>query len=201
MSEEIKLNIIVADNAPVVLAGFSSCLKKIQNFRCRVIESISKNNLLNLIKESETDLLIVNPTFGGILNPQELRKISLNPDIKIFAIEMGRLSHQVLSLYDDHLHVTDDIETITEKIKKACSIEKIDQDEEKETLSCREKEIVSYVVKGFTNQEIADKLFLSIHTVITHRRNIAKKLEIHSATGLTIYAIVNKIVDLSEIKL
>lgn len=52
-----------------------------------------------------------------------------------------------------------------------------------------------------TNQEIADKLFLSIHTVITHRRNIARKLEIHSATGLTIYAIVNKIVDLSEIKI
>ena len=58
-----------------------------------------------------------------------------------------------------------------------------------------------YVVKGFTNKEIADKLYLSPHTVITHRRNIARKLDIHSSTGLTIYAIVNKLVDLSDIRL
>ena len=57
------------------------------------------------------------------------------------------------------------------------------------------------MVKGLTNKEIADALFISVHTVITHRRNIARKLEIHSATGLTIYAIMNHIVDLSEIKI
>ena len=96
--------------------------------------------------------------------------------------------------------MTDDISTLSDKILPP-EILKNNTQEEKETLSAREKEIVSLVVKGFTNQEIADKLYLSIHTVITHRRNIAKKLEIHSATGLTIYAIVNKIVDLSEIKI
>ncbi len=52
-----------------------------------------------------------------------------------------------------------------------------------------------------TNKEIAERLFLSVHTVMTHRRNIARKLEIHSATGLTIYAIVNHLVDLTEINL
>ena len=51
-----------------------------------------------------------------------------------------------------------------------------------------------------TNKEIAEKLFLSIHTVITHRRNISKKLQIHSAAGLTIYGIVNKLVELSDVK-
>ena len=56
------------------------------------------------------------------------------------------------------------------------------------------------VVKGMTNKAIADKLYLSIHTVITHRRNIARKLQIHSPAGLTIYAIVNKLVELSDIK-
>lgn len=68
------------------------------------------------------------------------------------------------------------------------------------TLSQREREIVTCVVKGMTNKEIADTLFLSIHTVITHRRNIARKLEIHSAAGLTIYAIINNLVDISEVK-
>ena len=69
-----------------------------------------------------------------------------------------------------------------------------------EPLSTREKEIIVCVVKGMTNKQIADSLCISAHTVITHRRNIAAKLQIHSAAGLTIYAIVNKLVELSEIK-
>ena len=51
-----------------------------------------------------------------------------------------------------------------------------------------------------TNKEIAGRLYLSTHTVITHRRNITKKLQIHSSSGLTIYAIMNKLVELDEIK-
>ena len=68
-----------------------------------------------------------------------------------------------------------------------------------EPLSAREREIIVCVVKGMTNKRIADELCISTHTVVTHRRNIAAKLQIHSAAGLTIYAIVNKLVDLSEI--
>ena len=52
-----------------------------------------------------------------------------------------------------------------------------------------------------TNKEIAETLYLSVHTIMTHRRNIARKLQIHSPAGLTIYAIVNKLVELSDIKL
>ena len=73
--------------------------------------------------------------------------------------------------------------------------------EEKEILSEREKDVIVCVVKGMTNKAIADKLFISINTVTTHRRNIAKKLNIHSSAGLTIYAIMNKLVDIKEVKL
>ena len=69
-----------------------------------------------------------------------------------------------------------------------------------EALSAREKEIIVCIVKGMTNKQIADALCISAHTVITHRRNIVAELQIHSAAGLTIYAIVNKLVELSEIK-
>lgn len=65
-----------------------------------------------------------------------------------------------------------------------------------ETLSEREKDVVVGVVQGLTNKEIADKLFIAHNTVITHRRNIARKLQIHSIAGLTIYAIVNKLVEI-----
>jgi regulator of cell morphogenesis and NO signaling len=66
-------------------------------------------------------------------------------------------------------------------------------------LSDREREIVVCVAKGMANKEIADKLCLSINTVTTHRRNIARKLSIHSPAGITIYAIVNKLVKLEEV--
>lgn len=68
-------------------------------------------------------------------------------------------------------------------------------------LSDREKEVVVYVVKGLSNKEIAEKLFISVNTVMTHRRNISRKLQIHSPSGLTIYAIVNGLINLDEIKL
>ncbi len=70
-----------------------------------------------------------------------------------------------------------------------------------EQLSQREKEIVGCVAKGMTSKEIADHLNLSVHTVTTHRRNITSKLQIHTPAGLTIFAIVNKLVSIEEIKL
>lgn len=70
-----------------------------------------------------------------------------------------------------------------------------------EALSDREREVIIGVVQGLQNKEIADRLFISVNTVITHRRNIARKLQIHSPAGLTIYAIVNGLVDISSVKL
>ena len=72
--------------------------------------------------------------------------------------------------------------------------------EKLDTLSEREKEIIVCITKGMSNKEIADHLFLSIHTVITHRRNISSKLQIRSTAGLIIYAIANKLVCIEEIQ-
>ena len=70
-----------------------------------------------------------------------------------------------------------------------------------ETLSDRERDVIIALVQGMSNKEIADHLCISVNTVITHRRNIARKLQIHSPAGLTIYAIVNGLVDISAVKL
>ena len=70
-----------------------------------------------------------------------------------------------------------------------------------DALSDREKDVIVSLVQGMSNKEIADHLYISINTVITHRRNIARKLQIHSPAGLTIYAIVNGLVDISSVKL
>ena len=71
---------------------------------------------------------------------------------------------------------------------------------ETEELSEREQDVLVQVVQGLSNKEIADVLCISIHTVISHRKNIARKLNIHSTAGLTIYAIVNKLVDINTLE-
>jgi len=75
------------------------------------------------------------------------------------------------------------------------------QGQNSDALSDREKDVIISLVQGMSNKEIANHLCISINTVITHRRNIARKLQIHSPAGLTIYAIVNGLVDISTVKL
>lgn len=66
-------------------------------------------------------------------------------------------------------------------------------------LSEREKEIIRGIAQGKVNKEIAEELCISVHTVATHRRNISTKLEIHTAAGLTIFAIIHHLVDVNEV--
>lgn len=70
-----------------------------------------------------------------------------------------------------------------------------------DALGEREKDVIMALVQGMSNKEIAEHLCISVNTVITHRRNIARKLQIHSPAGLTIYAIVNNLIDISAVKL
>ena len=131
-------------------------------------------------------------------SPTSSSKENLNDALlHLFEFEADLTSHTLLEdsvfipmvkLLESQVDVTDDEE------------EENEGNEGREVLSQREKDIVIGVVKGLTNKEIADKLCISIHTVLTHRRNIARKLEIHSPAGLVIYAIVNGIVSVEEIK-
>lgn len=70
-----------------------------------------------------------------------------------------------------------------------------------DALGEREKDVIVALVQGMSNKEIAEHLCISVNTVLTHRRNIARKLQIHSPAGLTIYAIVNNLIDISAVKL
>ena len=108
--------------------------------------------------------------------------------------------------FDARIGLYDSLETLKQKIDMLTNVEIDDENNAdgdldiNDALSVREREVLTCVVKGQTNKEIAQTLFLSTHTVITHRRNIARKLGIHSTAGLTIYAIVNKLVELDDIK-
>ena len=121
--------------------------------------------------------------------------------LEIIACEQDLTSH---CLIEDNLFVpaVKKIEQQLQENGAMCGVdEKIVQNrkDNTEALSEREKDIVRCVAKGMSNKEIADALFLSVHTVTTHRRNISSKLQIHTAAGLTIYAISNKLVNIEEI--
>jgi DNA-binding CsgD family transcriptional regulator len=66
-------------------------------------------------------------------------------------------------------------------------------------LTRRETEVLKLLTKGYSNKEIADQLFVSTHTVISHRKNISEKTGIKSASGMTMYAILKKIIDVNDI--
>ena len=101
--------------------------------------------------------------------------------------------------FADHCAIEDEI------LRPALSQVPVEQPSQSSTqdtdaLSERERDVLIQVVNGLSNKEIADKLFISIHTVMTHRKNISRKLNIHSTAGLTIYAIVNKLINIDSLK-
>ena len=101
--------------------------------------------------------------------------------------------------FEDHCAIEDDIlrPTLT-KIQPHSHRRHTQPDTEE--LSDREKDVLIQVVRGLSNKEIADVLCISMHTVISHRKHIAAKLNIHSTAGLTVYAIVNKLVDINNLE-
>ena len=101
--------------------------------------------------------------------------------------------------FSDHCAIEDDI--LRPAMTKMQALHhRRHQMPETEELSDREKDVLIQVVRGLSNKEIADVLCISTHTVISHRKNIARKLNIHSSAGLTIYAIVNKLIDLNTLE-
>lgn len=103
--------------------------------------------------------------------------------------------------FADHCAIEDDIlRPAMIKVKARKIQSKGNKAPETEELSEREKDVLIQVVRGLSNKEIADVLCISQHTVISHRKNITRKLNIHSTAGLTIYAIVNKLVDLNTLE-
>lgn len=130
-------------------------------------------------------------------SPQESKTKSQKAQITYLMISvMSDLWHTEQD-FADHCAIEDDI--LRPALQKHAK-SKIDNPKsalpETDELSDRERDVLIQVVRGLSNKEIADVLCISMHTVVTHRKHISRKLNIHSTAGLTIYAIVNKLVDL-----
>ena len=201
MKNNEVIRIAIAETSVIIRGGLTAALKRLPNVKVQPIELLSIEALHDCVRTQCPDMLIVNPAFGDYFDIGKFREETSGKKIRVIALVTSFVDASLLSKYDESISIFDDLERLSKKISGLLNVPSEEEDlENQDALSQREKEIVICVVKGMTNKEIAEKLFLSIHTVITHRRNISKKLQIHSAAGLTIYAIVNKLVTLNGVK-
>ena len=180
MSINNTLRVLIASSSIIIRSGIAAALKRMHELNIQSVEISTPEMLEHYVTLHTPDMILIDPNFGGWFDLTGFRETYNNlTNVKFVAIIANVIDNSHLKDYH----------------------EKQTQENDTEPLSQREKEIITYVVKGLTNKEIADKLCLSVHTVITHRRNIARKLQIHSPAGLTIYAIVNKLVELKDVEL
>ena len=184
--------ILVVDSY-LVRKGMVSILNRIQGVR--VLKEFGAGDpFMTYLKGHKVDFVI--------MGQSEFERSSdlfiSNPEL----LERTVLIHEDLSQQDTHtiIHLQETKESIIWKIQNLLDSGNPSESEALSTkLSPRETTIVRMVSMGLTNRQIAEKLFLSAHTVMSHRKNISSKLGIKSVSGLTIYAIVNNIITIEEV--
>lgn len=208
------LHIAVADSSLIVRSGLIVALKSLIDAKLHVVEITTAEELADCMNMHSPDILIVNPSLLRGTLPEEgggpaidrLKKTFSNVIYLALISSLSQLPltggyDGVISIYDTADTIAATVGKILERETPAAALEFEGENMEHAAsiLSQREREIVVCVVGGMTNKEIADRLFLSVHTVITHRKNISRKLQIHSVAALTIYAIANKLIDIADL--
>lgn len=191
-----SVKIVVFEPSLIIRSGVLAVLRRLPSLDIQIEEIADAAQLPSSLRWHKPDILIVNPSVTARFSIPQLKAEA--EQLRIVALLNSLADEEAMKSYDETITVYDTADRIAEKIMRLTDSEH-NRDNTTNALSAREKEIVVGVVKGLTNKQIADSLFISTHTVITHRRNIAAKLQIHSAAGLTIYAIVNKLVEFDEI--
>ncbi|MDR2140166.1 MAG: LuxR C-terminal-related transcriptional regulator [Tannerella sp.] len=195
----VRLQIAIAEPSVIVRNGIIAVLKRFPSLNVNLFEIADPSRLTIELCKWKPDILIVNPLFPYGLSVQGLKNETGCRHMKCIAMQHALMEPSILKIYDETISIYDTSEQVREKLESLCCPDSEPAEPVRQELSVREKEIIVCVVKGMTNKQIAEHLCLSAHTVITHRRNIANKLQIHSPAGLTIYAIVNKLVELNEV--
>jgi len=169
------INILINTSSYVISTGLASVLKELAcNLNIKIIVDINDEF------DDNCHYILVDKKTFGTLNVDQIdtkTKIIIVDDDKEDVIGL-KLKIKVQKIFNE-IFCTEGV--VDEVLNETTE---------------REREIIKFVAKGYTNKQIADELFLSIHTVITHRKNISAKLGIKTISGLTIYAVLKGIIDL-----
>ena len=190
------VRILVAEPSYLVRKGLYTILNELkavtQTEEIQGIEDL-KDSLTSLIPH----ILVINTTISSLPEANAIIK-KVSPDIRIISIYNSPIpdkeNEQSLSVFDPKSVL---LNKLRNQVKGAQ--QSVVQQESSEELSEREKDVLKKVALGKTNKEVASELFISTHTVISHRKNITRKLGIKTVSGLTVYAILNQLINLEDI--
>ncbi len=190
-----RINIAILENASIVSEGIQSLLQK-SHLYIKPIWIKDIDNLNFHIERLKIDMIIINPNL--VINRFKFftQLKNNNPQVKWLGLTYNLIEREIQPLFDDVIQIDDAYENITRKIDYF--IENT-QNEETTVLTDREQNVLKEIIKGLSNKEIAVRLNISIHTVMSHRKNIYQKTDIKSQAGLTVYALTHNIVSIESL--
>lgn len=196
-----RYKIVVIEPSVIVTEGLKMLLASSPEFE--VADSFTDMvHIADRIQVCRPDIVLINPAIVDFQKRFLVRNLFPGlSDVVLIALVYGYVEPDVLKQYQGSIHIYDDHARILKNLRQAVEQGQVKVDAvENYDLTDREKEILVSVVKGLTNKEIADVHNISIHTVISHRKNISRRTGIKSISGLTVYALLNNLVDHSEIE-
>ena len=195
MKREGKYNVVLIEPSEIIATGIAAIINGNPQFN--VAQTFSDPSYYNS-GNSDIDIVIINPTVVDYNDRLDIRSWLGAGNTALVALTHSNYEESVLRQYDECIGIYDNTARIIQKLKNAIEEKSKNPKNELNELSSREKDILAAVALGKTNKEIADEFNISVYTVISHRRNISQKLGINSIPGLTVYAIMNKLVDISD---
>jgi DNA-binding NarL/FixJ family response regulator len=195
----MSLNIATLDASEIVRTGICKAISRDVDIGL-YLEAESIAQLSTILNRHQIDLVFCNTLFFNELK-DVLATPNRHPKPVLFAIVTCHIDESIVSYFNDVVYLNDSFSRITQKIKQAIDNQsEPPQTKQSVELSDREREVLHLIAKGYAHKEISDELCISIHTVVTHRKNISQKLGIKSTSGLTVYAILNKLIESDEMQ-
>ena len=186
----------------IIARGIGTILGELGEFRVEGILTDLSRDSESRLKNTDADVIIVDPVVFDYASPSSARgRISANSDAAVVLLNTLSQDDEALRQYDNSISIYDAPVAIVKKLRDAIASREEITEPEGPDLSVREKEILVCVAKGMLNKEIADYYNISIHTVITHRKNITRKTGIKTIAGLTVYALLNNLIDSGSVGL
>lgn len=186
----------------IVARGIEAVLSELGEFRVEgILTDLSHASQMRL-RNIDADVIVLDPVVFDFVSRLSVRShISEYSDAAVVGLQTIPMDDEQKKQYDALIGLNDDPVLIVRKLRESLDSRQDNSETEEYDLSAREKEILVCVAKGMLNKEIADACNLSIHTVITHRKNITRKTGIKTVAGLTVYALLNNLIDSSSIDL
>ena len=190
----MRNRVIICEASEVIAIGLAEIIDSMAQFDV-VMRLDSPEHLSEKIVATDANMLIVNPVLLGFHNREFLSQLGKeHPHVVMIALVTTCLDHSMLTPYSGVIEINDTRSKIISKMDEFVQSETAKNNEDVE-LSKRETDVLVAVAKGMMNKEIADQMNISIHTVISHRKNITRKTGIKSVSGLTVYALLNNLID------